>query len=453
MLEAGSSETGSSPPSDYREPRPQPLQLADWSVEHVNQWLDCSPLPDEVISVLKTHAINGPVLETLTEGDLLGIGIEKFGWRRQMLISRKELVDLLDARRRPPDCAEVFEMSSARSRENSSEPVPGLARDIAETETIPCTPRVSSRNVVERASSLTGRSVAGPSKPISGAGALPPNLSFAPSPSRSTTVRTMVRPPRSPTLVEPPRAKSSRWRSPMMPRTDSYLAVPCSSLRPTVVRASSLTRARSPSCVSPKPGSRSVNVASPCSSWSMLRDLRMPVPQGSPTAVARPAPSPQPQQLPLQQCCLSPTAQPVLHAVPVASPVQAIGRAAPSAVPASLLRTAVSLYALPAAAAAPGKAAPALGPCAQARHVQSPRHVRPIAGAREVCLTGSPAAAAVQVAPAGQVMQVPHWAFASPQPAAHQVAAAQSLPARENTGERKPEVPSTMPMCPSRPLL
>lgn len=356
-------------------------------------------------------------------------------------------------------------MSSARSRENSPEPAPSLARDIAETETIPCTPRESSRNVAEQASSISERSVAGPSKPVSGAGALPPNLSFAPSPSRSTTVRTVVRPP---TLVEPPQAKSSRWRSPVMPRTDSYMAVPCGSFRPTVVRASSLTRARSPSYVSPKSGSRSVNVASPCNARSMFRDFRMPVTQGPPVAVTRPAPSPQP----LKQCRLSPKPQPalVLHAVPVASPVQAIGRAAPAAVPAptavpaSMIRSAVSLYALPAAmaaATASGKAAPALGPRAQARHIQSPRQtLRPIA--REVCFTGSPAAAAVQAAPADQakaasagqvmLMQVPHWAYAASQPA-HQVAAAPSLPARENTGERKPEVPSTMPMCPSRPLL
>lgn len=471
MLEAGSSETGSTPPSDYREPRPQPLQLADWSVDHVNQWLDCSPLPDEVISVLKTHAINGPVLETLTEGDLLGIGIEKFGWRRQMLISRKELVDLLDARRRPPDCAELFEMSSARSRENSPEPAPGLVRDIAETETIPCTPRVSSRSVVDRASS---RAAAGPSKllnPISGAGALPPAASFAPSPSRNTTVRTMVRPPRSPTLVDPCQAKGARWRSPMMPRTDShglmmprtdsYFAVPCvpcSSMRPTVVRASSVSRAQSPSCVSPKLGSRSVNVASPCPSWSMIRDFRMPVIQGIPAATAHPATSsPAPAlTLPLHPSCLSPTAQPVLHAVPVASPVQAAGRAVPPAVPASLLRSAVSLYALPTAAAVsrlPGDcqgitgspvsassvarsaAAPAVGPCAQARHVQSPRHVRPIAGTRENCPTGSLEAAPAmhQTAFAAPLVvthppvQAPHWALAAPQQALQ--ATAQSLAA------------------------
>eukprot|EP00930_Biecheleria_cincta_P000187 TRINITY_DN1003_c0_g1_i5.p1 TRINITY_DN1003_c0_g1~~TRINITY_DN1003_c0_g1_i5.p1 ORF type:complete len:532 (-),score=75.95 TRINITY_DN1003_c0_g1_i5:58-1653(-) len=471
VLEAGSSETASTPPSDYREPRPQPLQLADWSVDHVNQWLDCSPLPDEVISVLKNHAINGPVLETLTEGDLLGIGIEKFGWRRQMLISRKELIDLLDARRRPPDCAEVFEMSSARSRENSSEPGPSLARDIAETETVPCTPRVSSRSVVDRASSFTRRAVAGPSKqqnPISGAGALPPAVSFAPSPSRSTAVRTMVRPPRSPTLVEPCQAKGARWRSPIMPRTDSYFAVPCSSLRPVVVRASSLSRARSPSCVSPKLGSRSVNVASPCPSWPMIRDFRMPVTQGPQAAVAHPATSPPapPPALPLHQCCLSPTAQPVLHAVPVASPVQAAGRAVPP-VPASLLRSAVSLYALPAATAAGitgsavsappatiGAAAPAPGPRAQARHVQSPRHVRPTTNTGGNWLTGSPAAAMQHTAHTAPVLvahpvtQAPQWAFVPQQ--AHQ-AAAHSLTAQEGGGHL--EAPSTMPMSQSRPLL
>lgn len=483
MLEAGSSETGSTPPSDYREPRPQPLQLSDWSVDHVNQWLDCSPLPDEVISVLKTHAINGPVLETLTEGDLLGIGIEKFGWRRQMLISRKELVDMLDARRRPPDCAEVFEMSSARSRENSSDPAPGLVRDIAETETIPCTPRVSSRSVADRASSFTRRAAAGPSKhqnPISGAGALPPAASFAPSPSRSTTVRTMVRPPRSPNLTEPCQAKGARWRSPMMPRTDSYFAVPCSSLRPTVVRANSVSRARSPSLVSPKLGSRSVNVASPCPSWPMMRDFTMPVTQGTPAATARPATSPPAPPLPLHPSCLSPTAQPVLHAVPV----QAAGRAVPPPVPASLLRSAVSLYALPTAAAvsrlpsdcqgitgspvsassvARSAAAPAPGPVAQAvaqaRHVQSPRHVRPVAGTLENCPIGSPAAApampqAARAAPplvvAHPVLQAPpHWAFPSQQ--SLQAAPAQSLAAPE--GGANPEAPSTMPMSRSRALL
>jgi len=65
--------------------------LVDWSVEEVASWAALTPLPLEVAALLKDNAICGQVLETLTDEDMRAIGIEKFGWRRQLLILLKEL--------------------------------------------------------------------------------------------------------------------------------------------------------------------------------------------------------------------------------------------------------------------------------------------------------------------------------------------------------------------------
>mmetsp|Transcript_51231 Transcript_51231/g.166043 ORF Transcript_51231/g.166043 Transcript_51231/m.166043 type:complete len:549 (-) Transcript_51231:203-1849(-) len=90
-----------------------PFRLNEWSVENVAQWVASTPLPAEVQHVLRSNAINGPVLESLTEMDLVAMGIDKFGWRRQLLLSRQDLFLQLEARRRPPEWAEMYERSTA----------------------------------------------------------------------------------------------------------------------------------------------------------------------------------------------------------------------------------------------------------------------------------------------------------------------------------------------------
>lgn len=71
-------------------------RLADWTVEHVACWAAMTALPLEVAAQLRENAISGPVLESLTEEDLIALGIEKFGWRRQLLLLRQELLDELE---------------------------------------------------------------------------------------------------------------------------------------------------------------------------------------------------------------------------------------------------------------------------------------------------------------------------------------------------------------------
>lgn len=69
--------------------------LRKWTVDDVRVWVASTPLPPQVADVLCENAINGPVLESLSDKDLLAMGIQKFGWRRQLLLSRKELCDRL----------------------------------------------------------------------------------------------------------------------------------------------------------------------------------------------------------------------------------------------------------------------------------------------------------------------------------------------------------------------
>jgi len=89
-----------------------PLRLSEWTVEHVARWVATTPLTAEVEQMLRENAINGPVLESLTEVDLVAMGMDKFGWRRQLLLSRQHLIQQLEVRRRPPEWAEIFELST-----------------------------------------------------------------------------------------------------------------------------------------------------------------------------------------------------------------------------------------------------------------------------------------------------------------------------------------------------
>lgn len=119
----------------------RPLRLSEWTAEQVNKWLDCTPLPLEVTTILKDNVINGPVLESITEDDLRSLGIDKFGYRRQVLLSRKELQELLSSKLRPPEWTECFEMASPRpstaGRETSRSSSPRASKVVgAEARTL-----------------------------------------------------------------------------------------------------------------------------------------------------------------------------------------------------------------------------------------------------------------------------------------------------------------------------
>lgn len=78
-------------------PPPPPANLADWTVAHVADWVAATPLPLEVSERMRENAINGPVLESLTDEDMISMGLEKFGWRRQLFLSRQELFETMDS--------------------------------------------------------------------------------------------------------------------------------------------------------------------------------------------------------------------------------------------------------------------------------------------------------------------------------------------------------------------
>eukprot|EP00928_Gymnodinium_smaydae_P033593 TRINITY_DN24019_c0_g1_i3.p1 TRINITY_DN24019_c0_g1~~TRINITY_DN24019_c0_g1_i3.p1 ORF type:complete len:614 (-),score=82.68 TRINITY_DN24019_c0_g1_i3:190-1884(-) len=93
-------------------PRRRCRQLLEWSVEQVASWVAMTALPLEVAELLRENAINGQVLESLTERDMLTMGIHKFGWRRQLLLCRTELIDQLERQELAASCAEMIEIHS-----------------------------------------------------------------------------------------------------------------------------------------------------------------------------------------------------------------------------------------------------------------------------------------------------------------------------------------------------
>lgn len=68
------------------------LRLVDWTIEEVVSWAAAEDLPSDVTSCLRGHAITGEVLESLTEEDLVSMGIQKLGWRRDLLLRRQKLL-------------------------------------------------------------------------------------------------------------------------------------------------------------------------------------------------------------------------------------------------------------------------------------------------------------------------------------------------------------------------
>lgn len=66
-------------------------EVSAWTVDDVNAWVSSTPLPLEAAGLLQEHAITGQVLESLCDQDLITMGLHKFGWRRQLLLSLREL--------------------------------------------------------------------------------------------------------------------------------------------------------------------------------------------------------------------------------------------------------------------------------------------------------------------------------------------------------------------------
>jgi len=71
--------------------REQHGRLSEWTVEQVACWAQLTPLPAGVAELLRDSAVNGQVLQSLSEEDLQAMGLSKFGWRRQLLLCREEL--------------------------------------------------------------------------------------------------------------------------------------------------------------------------------------------------------------------------------------------------------------------------------------------------------------------------------------------------------------------------
>jgi len=143
--------------SAVRPPTRRPARLAEWTVDHVCSWVLSTPVDPEVASRLRENAINGQVLESLSESDLESMGITKFGWRRQLLLSRQELVVRLEERLKPPEGVDFIQIHS---------------RTVTPDEEIPGTrPR-------HRTNSLDDQDQPNPSSTgaVNGAGALPPAL-------------------------------------------------------------------------------------------------------------------------------------------------------------------------------------------------------------------------------------------------------------------------------------
>eukprot|EP00930_Biecheleria_cincta_P025563 TRINITY_DN1818_c0_g1_i1.p1 TRINITY_DN1818_c0_g1~~TRINITY_DN1818_c0_g1_i1.p1 ORF type:complete len:1365 (+),score=167.49 TRINITY_DN1818_c0_g1_i1:168-4097(+) len=72
--------------------------ISDCSEDDVAQWLmSLSTVPSDIIDVIHTHAINGAVLLSLTEEDLEGLDIPKFGHRRLLLLAAQQLRSTVEA--------------------------------------------------------------------------------------------------------------------------------------------------------------------------------------------------------------------------------------------------------------------------------------------------------------------------------------------------------------------
>lgn len=76
-------------------PRRLPVRLSDWTAEDVALWASSSSLPREIVDCLRQHAINGDVLETLTDADLKTMGLRKLASWLALRSQRSELLQIL----------------------------------------------------------------------------------------------------------------------------------------------------------------------------------------------------------------------------------------------------------------------------------------------------------------------------------------------------------------------
>lgn len=75
----------------------------EWSVQDVCQWVsNALQLPSNVVDVLRSEEVTGIVLCTLTEADLVSIGISRLGWRRRLTLG---IFELLQARQQQAELA------------------------------------------------------------------------------------------------------------------------------------------------------------------------------------------------------------------------------------------------------------------------------------------------------------------------------------------------------------
>ncbi|CAK9116183.1 unnamed protein product [Durusdinium trenchii] len=85
--------------SNVKMPAPVRKPIRDWSEEDVSVFLmNLSTVPMDIIDVVHAHAITGAVLLSLTDEDLEGLNIEKFGHRRLLLLAAQELRRTVQAR-------------------------------------------------------------------------------------------------------------------------------------------------------------------------------------------------------------------------------------------------------------------------------------------------------------------------------------------------------------------
>ncbi|CAE7284151.1 unnamed protein product [Symbiodinium sp. CCMP2456] len=78
--------------SGFADPAEVGKPVRDWTEDDVAQWLmKLSTVPADILDVVHLHAVSGAVLLSMTEEDLEGLRIEKFGHRRLLLLAAQEL--------------------------------------------------------------------------------------------------------------------------------------------------------------------------------------------------------------------------------------------------------------------------------------------------------------------------------------------------------------------------
>eukprot|EP00419_Tripos_fusus_P050461 CAMPEP_0172824946 /NCGR_PEP_ID=MMETSP1075-20121228/18338_1 /TAXON_ID=2916 /ORGANISM="Ceratium fusus, Strain PA161109" /LENGTH=1083 /DNA_ID=CAMNT_0013666309 /DNA_START=15 /DNA_END=3267 /DNA_ORIENTATION=- len=71
--------------------------VEEWDEKDVAAWISkISTVHGDFVELLHSHAISGAILLTLSEKDMLEMGIEKFGYRRLLLLAAQELREVLN---------------------------------------------------------------------------------------------------------------------------------------------------------------------------------------------------------------------------------------------------------------------------------------------------------------------------------------------------------------------